>query len=67
MSNIRFDTILYVIRGGRRNKAHGLLGTVLRVGPLLTMRDGDLLPAGVARTKAKAVERLYDLREASPN
>ncbi len=56
---ILLDTLKYVIRGGRLSKASGLVGTVLRVRPLLTMREGDLMPAGVARTKAKAVERLY--------
>jgi DegV family protein with EDD domain len=54
------DTLKYVIRGGRLNKASGLVGTVLRVRPLLTLREGDLVTVGVARTKAKAVERLYD-------
>jgi len=57
---ILVDTLKYVIRGGRLNKAQGLVGTVLRIRPLLTMRDGELVPAGVARTKARATERLYD-------
>ena len=56
---ILVDTLKYVIRGGRLNRASGLVGTVLRVRPLLTMKEGDLSPAGVARTKARAVERLY--------
>ena len=54
------DTLKYVVRGGRLNRASGLVGSVLRVRPLLAMRDGDLSPVGVARTKAKAVERLYN-------
>ncbi len=54
------DTLKYVIRGGRLNKASGLVGTVLRVRPLLAMREGDLASAGVARTKARAIERLYN-------
>jgi len=57
---ILVDTLKYVIRGGRLNKAQGLVGTVLRIRPLLTMRDGELVMAGVARTKAKAAERLYE-------
>ena len=56
---ILVDTLRYVIRGGRLNRASGLVGTVLRVRPLLTLKEGDLSPVGVARTKAKAVERLY--------
>jgi len=57
---ILVDTLKYVIRGGRLNKAQGLVGTILRIRPLLTMREGELLPAGVARTKANAAERLYE-------
>ena len=57
---ILLDTLKYVVKGGRLSKTQGLLGTVLRVRPLLTLRDGDLVMAGLARTKAKAVERLYD-------
>jgi DegV family protein with EDD domain len=56
---ILVDTLKYVIRGGRLNKASGLVGTVLRVRPLLTLKEGDLSPVGVTRTKAKAIERLY--------
>ncbi|MFC1848186.1 DegV family protein [Chloroflexota bacterium] len=56
---ILVDTLKYVIRGGRMNKASGLVGTVLRVRPLLTMKEGDLKPVGVARSKVKAVDRLY--------
>jgi DegV family protein with EDD domain len=57
---ILVDTLKYVVRGGRLNRPAGLVGTVLRVRPLLTMKEGDLKPAGVARTKARAVESLYN-------
>jgi len=56
-----FDTLKYLHRGGRIGKAKALLGSVLNVKPLLTMRDGELFPAGQARTRAKGVERLFDL------
>jgi DegV family protein with EDD domain len=54
------DTLKYVVRGGRLGKAYGILGSALRVKPLLTLKEGDLSLVGVARTKAKAVERLYE-------
>jgi DegV family protein with EDD domain len=57
---ILVDTLKYVVRGGRLNRPAGLVGTVLRVRPLLTMKEGDLKAAGVARTKARAVESLYN-------
>jgi fatty acid kinase fatty acid binding subunit len=61
------DTLKYVVRGGRVGKGYGLLGSVLRVKPFLTIRDGKLTLAGVARTRIKAVNRLYDFVEGFPN
>ncbi len=60
------DTLKYVVRGGRVGKGYGLLGSVLRVKPFLTIRDGKLMLAGVARTRAKAINRLYDFVEGFP-
>ena len=60
------DTLKYVVRGGRVGKGYGLLGSVLRVKPLLTMRDGKLVLAGVARTRTTAIKRLYDFVEGFP-
>jgi DegV family protein with EDD domain len=55
-----FDTLKYVFRGGRLGKASSMLGGVLNVKPVLTMKDGVLHPAGIARTRARGVERLLD-------
>jgi len=63
---IMLDTLKYVVKGGRLGRTQGLLGTVLRVRPLLTLREGDLSVAGVTRTKVKAVERLYDFVKGFP-
>ena len=54
------DTLKYLLLGGRIGKAKALLGSVLNVKPLITMRDGEIVPAGQARTRAKGVERLFD-------
>ena len=56
-----FDTLKYLLRGGRIGKAKALLGSVLSVKPMLTMRDGELCPAGLVRTRSKGIERLFDL------
>ena len=55
-----FDTLKYALRGGRLGKAKALLSSVLPIKAILTMRDGELLPAGLARTRAKGIERLFD-------
>ncbi len=62
-----FDTLKYLLRGGRIGKAKALLGSVLNVKPLLTMRDGELLPAGLARTRSKGIDRLFDLAKNALN
>jgi fatty acid kinase fatty acid binding subunit len=59
-SLIMADTLKYAVRGGRLNRTYGLLGTVLRVRALLGMRDGDVFLAGLVRTRAKALERMYE-------
>ncbi|MBW1738959.1 MAG: DegV family protein [Deltaproteobacteria bacterium] len=56
-----FDTLKYLLRGGRIGKAKALLGSILNVKPLITMRDGELFPAGQVRTRFKGIERLFDL------
>jgi len=56
-----FDTLKYLLRSGRIGKAKALLGSVLNVKPLLTMRDGELFPVGQVRTRSKGIERLFDL------
>ena len=57
---VMLDTLKYLVRGGRLGKGYGLLGSVLKVKPLLTVREGKAALVGVARTKANAVKRLYD-------
>jgi len=61
------DTLKYVLLGGRIGKARALLGTLLNVKPLLTMRDGELLPAGLARTRARGIDRLFDFVKSALN
>lgn len=55
-----FDTLEYLRRGGRIGKAAALLGSMLKVNPLITLRDGVVEPAGRVRSRAKAIERLYE-------
>ena len=55
-----FNTLDYLRRGGRIGKAQALMGSMLRVNPLITLRDGVVQPAGRARSRAKAIQRLYD-------
>ena len=56
-----FDTLKYLLLGGRISKAKAIVGSVLNVKPLITMRDGELAQAGLARTRSKGVARLVEL------
>jgi DegV family protein with EDD domain len=55
-----FDTLKYLVKGGRVGKAKALLGSVLNVKPMLTMKDGELVPSGQVRTRSKGIDRLVD-------
>ena len=55
-----FDTLEYLKRGGRIGKAQALLGSMLRVNPIIAIKDGVVDPAGRARSRAKAIDHLYD-------
>jgi len=55
-----FDTLKYLARGGRIGKGKALLGSVLNVKPVVTIRDGAISPVGNFRTRAKAVDKLFE-------
>jgi len=52
------DTLKYLHRGGRIGRVKTLLGAVLNVKPMLTMRDGELIPMGLVRSRKRGLERL---------
>ncbi|MFC1870066.1 DegV family protein [Chloroflexota bacterium] len=55
-----FDTLKYLVLGGRVGRAKALLGSVLAVKPMLTMKDGELEPADQVRSRTKGMDRLVD-------
>ena len=55
-----FTTLEYLKRGGRIGRAQALLGSILKVNPIITLKDGLVKPAGRARSRAKAIDMLYD-------
>jgi DegV family protein with EDD domain len=55
-----FDTLKYLAAGGRIGKAKALLGSILSVKPVITVKDGELHPAGQVRSRAKGIERLEE-------
>jgi DegV family protein with EDD domain len=57
---IAFDTLEYLQRGGRIGKAQAFLGTMLKVNPILCIKGGETYPVARERSRAKAVEHLYN-------
>jgi len=55
-----FDTLKYILQGGRLGKAKVLLGNLINVKPILTMRDGLIQPTGFVRTRLKGIDKLID-------
>lgn len=54
------DTLKYLLLGGRIGKAKALLGALLNVKPVLTLKDGEVMPAGQVRSRSKGIERLFE-------
>ncbi|MGA7677160.1 MAG: DegV family protein [Dehalococcoidia bacterium] len=61
------DTLQYLLKGGRITKTKALVGTLLNVKPILTMREGEMVQAGMARSYAKGIEQLFDFVKSHPN
>ena len=54
------DTLKYLLLGGRITKARATVGSLLKVKPILTVRDGELVQAGLARSYSKGMDQLYE-------
>jgi DegV family protein with EDD domain len=64
---ILLDTLEYVRRGGRIGRARAFLGAMLRVKPMLALRDGEVHPHERVRTKRHAMDRLFQIATSYPN
>lgn len=55
-----FDTLEYLRRGGRIGKAQAFLGSLLRVNPVLGIKDGQAFPIARCRNRAQALDFLVN-------
>jgi DegV family protein with EDD domain len=53
-----FDTLEYLRRGGRIGKAQAFLGSLLRVNPVLSIKDGTTFPIARPRNRVQAMDFL---------
>jgi DegV family protein with EDD domain len=58
---LTLDTLEYLRRGGRIGRAQAFLGGLLNVKPILSLRDGEVLPVERVRTRASSTRRLAEL------
>jgi DegV family protein with EDD domain len=58
-----FDSLKYLLLGGRIGKAKALLGSILNVKPIISLKEGEVVPAGQARNRSKGMDKLFDFAE----
>ncbi len=59
------DTLKYLYMGGRIGQAKRLVGSLLRIKPLIGMDDGVIVPLGQVRSRSKAYQAMADRVEAA--
>jgi DegV family protein with EDD domain len=55
---VALDSLEFLRRGGRIGRAQALLGGLLRLKPILTIREGEAFPLARVRTRQKALEEV---------
>jgi DegV family protein with EDD domain len=61
------DTLKYLAMGGRIGKVQALLGSILSVKPMLSVKDGVLVPSGRARNRAQGIDKLFEFVKNTTN
>jgi DegV family protein with EDD domain len=62
-----FDTLKYLAKGGRIGKASSLLGAMLSVKPILTIREGEMAPLTRVRSMTAGLDYLYNYAAGFPD
>ena len=55
------DTLRYLEKGGRIGAVSAFLGSILQVKPMISIRNGEVVPVERNRSKAKSLERLVEI------
>jgi DegV family protein with EDD domain len=61
-----FDTMKYIARGGRVSKHVMELSGILKIKPLLTFQEGEIVVEGLVRTHAHGIDELFKFIEKVP-
>jgi len=60
------DTLRYAVKGGRLGNTIFAIESMLNVKPLITLHNGEVRPAGLARTRVKGIAKLRDFITSLP-
>jgi DegV family protein with EDD domain len=55
------DTLKYLEKGGRIGKAKALVGTLLNVKPVISIKEGEVIPFSQVRSRTKGLDMLEDI------
>ena len=58
------DTLKYLYMGGRIGRAKHMVGSLLKIKPLIGMEEGVIVPLGQARSRQQAYAKMVDMVEA---
>jgi DegV family protein with EDD domain len=61
-----FDTLEFLRKGGRIGKAQALVGGLLKIHPILGLKDGEIVPFSRARNRKQAVDFVVDFVKSYP-
>ena len=61
------DTLKYLLAGGRITKSKAAIGSLLKVKPILTMKNGEIVQYGMERNYARGMVKLRDLVKQAGN
>jgi len=61
------DSLTYLHRGGRIGRAQAFVGGMLKVKPVLSLRDGEVHPQSRVRSQPQGLSALVDLVRATPD
>jgi DegV family protein with EDD domain len=59
-SRMAFDTLEYLKRGGRIGAGQAFLGSLLKINPILGLKDGEVFPLSRERSRVKALDALFN-------
>jgi len=66
-SYVVFDTLEYLLKGGRIGRASALMGGLLKITPVLTLKDGVVTPVQRTRSRSQAIDTLVNMVKTANN